>query len=384
MQLKVLQRISELTPHQWEQLQLEGNPFLSPEFLNALEDTGVIGGKTGWHPCHLLLEDEQGVAALMPTYFKHHSYGEYVFDWSWADAYERHGLAYYPKLVSAIPYTPSEGPRILLRHNCSVEQVMPLFLSGVQQLAQQYQLSSWHLLFPNAHSYQTGLEQGLFGRISCQYHWQNHDGWQNFEQFLSCFSAKKRKNVRQERRKVTDQGICLQRILGADITPDQLNHFYQCYQMTYQQRGRQGYLNKAFFQRLLAQMPEKILLVQASTTAQSQNIPIAAALFFYDQHRLYGRYWGSRVDVDCLHFEVCYYQGIEFCLEQGLTHFDPGTQGEHKIARGFSPYITYSNHWIANPAFAQAIEQFLAEEQSQVQSYAEAISLTTPFRKQLH
>ncbi|OPX57101.1 hypothetical protein SAMN02745127_02030 [Oceanospirillum multiglobuliferum] len=382
MQLRVLQQLSELSPSQWSQLQLTGNPFLNPVFLTALEHTSVVGGDTGWQPCHLLLEDAQGIAALMPTYVKYHSYGEYVFDWVWAEAYESQHLEYYPKLVSAIPYTPSEGSRVLLRIDYSFEQVLPHFLAGIQQLVRQYKLSSWHLLFPDQHSYQQGLKQNLLGRTSCQYHWQNTEGWQDFEQFLNSFSAKKRKNVRQERRKIVDQGIKLRRVRGAEISQSQLRHFYQCYQTTYQQRGRQGYLNMDFFQYLVEQMPEKIMLVEAYIKDElEQNCSIAAALFFYDQSRLYGRYWGSRADVDCLHFEVCYYQGIEFCLEQGLTHFDPGTQGEHKVARGFSPYLTHSNHWIAEPLFSQTIQQWLKSEQQQIEAYAQAIDLKTPFRK---
>lgn len=380
MQLRIVETIAALSPLQWQQLATGDNPFLNPAFLRALEESGVVGKETGWQPCHFVLEGDQGVIAFMPTYLKYHSYGEYVFDWAWADAYEQQGLNYYPKLVSAIPFTPSEGARILLHPNYTLEQVLPYLVDGVQQLAAQHHLSSWHLLFPNPQSYQQGLQCGLLGRISCQYHWHNDKNWQDFDQFLESFSAKKRKNVRQERRKVASQGVQLRRVLGADISDEQLQHFYQCYQITYRQRGRQGYLNQHFFQLLKDYMPEQLMLVEAIS---AEGEAIAAALFFYDHERLYGRYWGSKVEIDCLHFETCYYQGIEFCLEQGLGHFDPGTQGEHKIARGFSPHFTYSLHWIAEPLFAKAITHFLNNESAQVEAYAKAITEKTPFKKQI-
>lgn len=383
MQASFISSLNDISPAQWASLGCNGNPFMKREFLLALEECGITTSKSGWQPMHLMLTDSQGLAAFVPLYLKNHSYGEYVFDWSWADAWERYGLAYYPKLVSAVPYTPSQSSRILLRQGISLNTVSERIVQAIRQKADQEGASSWHLLFPTEEENQAIEKTGCLTRLNCQFHWFNRGKWQDFDQFLDSFSAKKRKNVRQERKKIARQHLSLRRVAGADITETELEHFYHCYHITYLQRGRQGYLNKSFFERLLQSMPEQMMLVIAEQTAETQSspVPVAAALFFYDDHTLYGRYWGSKVDADCLHFEACYYQGIEFCLEKGLQHFDPGTQGEHKISRGFIPTMTWSSHWVAEAGFQPALEQFVQDEAEQTRHYAEQARTLLPYKE---
>lgn len=379
MEIKFIDRISQITDQQWQQLDKgNNNPFTNKAFLQALEDSGAASKQGGWQPHHLIIKDKNQLVAFMPLYLKTHSYGEYVFDWSWAEAYQRYGLAYYPKLVSAIPYTPSQGQRLLIKNGYQKADLFALILPTIKKEASALGASSWHLLFPQQEEQALLAEQNLHTRLSCQFHWLNTQNWQSFDDFLSSFSSKKRKNVRQERRKVAEQGFSLERIEGSEITPEQLEHFYQCYQITYLRRGRQAYLSQAFFQQLLEQMPEQIMLVIAKDDA-SQAL-VAAALFFHDSNSLYGRYWGSKVEADSLHFEACYYQGIEYCLEKDLKHFDPGTQGEHKISRGFQPKPTFSMHWLAEAGFDNAIKNFVEEEAKQVKQYAEQASKQLPFK----
>ncbi|OOV87731.1 GNAT family N-acetyltransferase [Oceanospirillum linum] len=379
MKIRFIDQISQISDPHWQQLNNhDNNPFIGKAFLQALETSGAASEKGGWKPHHLIAESGDDLIAFMPLYLKTHSYGEYVFDWSWAEAYQRYGLAYYPKLVTAIPYTPSQGERLLVADGVQKSDLIPLIVDSVKAEATRLGASGWHLLFPREDKHQLQAGQQLHTRLTCQFHWFNTDNWQNFDQFLASFNAKKRKNVRQERRKVVQQGLTLERLEGADITPEQLEHFYHCYQITYMQRGQKGYLNRTFFQQLVETMPEQIMLVIARHTADT---PVAAALFFHDSASLYGRYWGSKVEADSLHFEACYYQGIEYCLEKGLDHFDPGTQGEHKISRGFRPIITESHHWLAEPEFDAAIRDFVQEEARHVQLYAEQAREMLPFKE---
>ncbi|WP_417594879.1 GNAT family N-acetyltransferase [Oceanospirillum sp.] len=379
MKIRFIDQISQISEAHWQQLNNhDNNPFIGKAFLQALETSGAASEKSGWKPHHLIAESGDNLIAFMPLYIKTHSYGEYVFDWSWAEAYQRYGLAYYPKLVTAIPYTPSQGERLLVADDVQKSDLLPLIAGALKAEATRLGASSWHLLFPQEDEHQLLADQQLHARLTCQFHWFNTDNWQNFDQFLASFSSKKRKNVKQERRKVVQQGLTLERLEGADITSEQLEHFYHCYQITYLQRGQKGYLNRTFFQQLVETMPEQIMLVIARHTADT---PVAAALFFHDNTRLYGRYWGSKVEADSLHFEACYYQGIEYCLEKGLDHFDPGTQGEHKISRGFRPIITASHHWLAEPEFDAAIRDFVQEEAEHVQQYAEQAREMLPFKE---
>ncbi len=342
-------------------------------FLQALEASGSVSAEAGWQPLHLEVIQGDTCVLVMPLYLKSHSWGEYVFDWAWADAYERNGLAYYPKLLNAIPFTPASGPR----YGTSLPETQALALVPelLEQVMQQTQASSWHCLFPPPDMIKHA-NSPVLARLGCQYHWFNRD-YRDFDDFLSRFNARKRKAVKRERRKVEQQGIQLQRLSGAQIQPSQLDQFYHFYQSTYLKRGRRGYLSADFFHRLHQSMPEQMLLVQA----ERDGLAIAGALYFIGEDSLYGRYWGCNADYDSLHFEACYYQGIEYCIEHGLKRFDPGAQGEHKIQRGFEPTQTWSLHRIADPRFERAIEEFLEEERDLMEQQIAELTTWLPFRQ---
>ncbi len=368
---RFINSLSEVGAEQWNALLTSDYPFLRHEFLWALEHSGATSRRSGWEPSHLLVERNGELIGHLPLYSKYHSYGEYVFDWAWADAWQRNGLAYYPKLLSAIPFTPATGPRLTLSE--------PAALADVCQFLKDHcetSVSSLHVLFTSDEEDRGWGQQGLARRLAPQYHWFNR-GFDNFDDFLATFSSRKRKSLKRERRLVADQGVTLQRIAGPDITPELWRHFYHCYQMTYAKRsGHGGYLNQAFFEQIGDTLPQHLLMV----VARREGEPIAAALNFRDSTTLYGRYWGCLEEVECLHFEACYYQGIEYCVEQGLQRFDPGAQGEHKIQRGFDPVETRSRHWIVDPRFREAIERFLAQETPAIHAYLDDARQLLPFK----
>lgn len=375
MQYRFIQHINDIDAEQWNQVCGTTYPFLRHEFLAALENSGSLGEDRGWQPHHLLVEDGESLLAVLPLYLKTHSYGEYVFDWSWADAYHRHGYEYYPKLLSAIPFTPATGPR--LAHQLDDEsQLITVVNTALQTLAKTIHASSWHLLFPCNEALPALSQLDADLRIGCQYHWFNRD-YQNFDDFLARFSSRKRKVVRKERASITQQNITLKRLCGEAITADDWTFFYHCYQLTYAKRsGHGGYLTQAFFEQLHQNMPEQVLLVMAYENDQA----IACALYLFDDETLYGRYWGCVSERDCLHFEACYYQGIEFCIERGLSKFDAGAQGEHKIQRGFEPVITYSLHWLQHGAFREAVRDFLKAETEGIKAYQQEAAGKLPFK----
>ncbi len=368
--------IADIDAQVWDALAGGASPFLRHAFLHALEATGCATKATGWEPQHLLVRQEGRPVAALPLYLKRHSWGEYVFDWSWAEAYRRHGMAYYPKLVTSVPFTPSSGPRLLLGQGTDHAALTQAIVAAVLARAQARGVSSWHVLFPTPGEHALLNAAGLRPRIGCQYHWYNR-GYADFEDFLATFNSRKRKNLRKERAAVHGAGIRFEHLDGNAITPALWQIFHGFYQNTYEVRGQQGYLSLAFFEALGRAMPENLLLV----LALHDDTPIAAALSLRDDTTLYGRYWGSRDDYQFLHFETCYYQGIEHCIAHGLQHFDSGAQGEHKIQRGFEPIITYSNHWIADPRFDAAIGDFLLREAEHVQQYRGQAAELTPFRK---
>lgn len=329
----------------------------------------MIGGDSGWQAQQLCLDQR----IWLPAYAKTHSWGEYVFDWAWARAYQQYGLAYYPKLILAAPYTPSTGPRLL---GATSSADAKLVVEALKTYCHRQSLSSFHILFPREVEQRWLDECGLLKRTDVQFHWHNNN-YRDFADFLDRFTSRKRKNVRKERLRIAQQNIQLRTIEGADVSSKELHYFYQFYHATYLKRGRQGYLNKAFFSTLLAIMPEQIVLI----LAEQETTPIAAALFFKDKGCLYGRYWGCIDEYNNLHFETCYYQGIEYCIAHGLQRFDPGTQGEHKLARGFEPTYTHSYHWLAQSEFFAAVAQFCDDERRSVDEYFHSATCTLPFKE---
>jgi predicted N-acyltransferase len=318
----------------------------------------------------------------MPLYVKSHSHGEFVFDWAWAEAYARHGLDYYPKLLTAIPYSPVTGPRIGLRAGEAKADLLAEIFAQLRQLCDAGNCSGWHLLFPEAGleaSLETLSGAGLLRRTDVQFQWHNRN-FDGFEDFLASLRSSRRKNLKRERRKVRRAGAVVSRVAGGQISDAQWDGFYRCYRQTYLKRsGHPGYLNRKFFQMLRATMAEQLMLV----VAERDGHMLASALFLFDDRTLYGRYWGALEQVDCLHFECCFYQGIEFCIERGLEVFDPGTQGEHKLVRGFKPVETASFHWISDPRFRAAIGEYLEREQQGVRLYREQARSLLPFRRDL-
>ncbi len=360
----------------WNALRGTGFPFLRHEFLRALESSGSVGEGTGWQPQHLLLMEGERLLAAMPCYAKTHSYGEYVFDWSWADAYARHRVPYYPKLLSAVPFTPATGPRVLLAEGVELRDALAAFIPALREACER-RYSSWHLLFPEPELAAACAQPGLLRRIGVQYHWQNR-GFAGFDDFLARFASRKRKQLKKERRQVAEQGLEIRRLRGAQIDEAMWERFFVFYQMTYARRsGHGGYLSREFFHALGAALPDNLLLVVALRDGE----PVAGALNLIGEDTLYGRYWGCIEDYAQLHFELCYYQGIEFCIEQGLARFDAGAQGEHKLARGFEPVITESFHYIAHEGFREAIDDFLQRERASVELYQQEAAQSLPFRK---
>ncbi|WP_350354869.1 GNAT family N-acetyltransferase [Shewanella spartinae] len=407
------------------------NPFCRYEYLHALELSGCVGEQTGWRPMHLVVseagqigENNQGdesqldpnkVLAVMPLYLKGHSYGEYVFDWAWAQAYECHGLEYYPKLVNAIPFTPVTGSRIGFRVDLSEAQKAGLIGKigeHLDLLTKACSASSWHSLFLLEHERLPLVSQGYLERLGTQFHWFNK-GYQSFDDFLSNLTSRRRKSILKERRAIVNAGLKFRFIDGVDITEDELTHFVHCYQRTYYKRsGHQGYLNAAFFSAIVKNMADNVRLLmvecpqanklqaQAVSEAESEarsevgskaekeaesaqeSEPIAAALYFVGGDCLYGRYWGALEEIEGLHFETCYYQGIEYAIAQGLKKFDAGAQGEHKVLRGFEPIPTYSVHEILHSDFRRAIADFIEQEARAVKIYMSELEAILPFKRE--
>ena len=372
---RVLSSLAEAGQDAWDalvRLQPEANPFLSYAFLDAMHESGSASEDTGWQPQYLTIWQGDTLAAALPMYAKFHSYGEYVFDWAWADAYRRNGHEYYPKLLSAIPFTPVTGARLMAR----TEDARAALVKALLDVQQASALSSTHILYPPADQALQLETAGFMLRSGVQFHWQN-TGYANFEQFLDTLDQKKRKNIRAERRKVRDAGIVLREIRGNDAREEDWQFFKRCYDHTYQAHYSSPYLNLDFFLRIGQSMPENILMV----IAEREGKPIASSLLIHDEKRLYGRYWGAIEQHPCLHFETAYYQPLEFCISEKISSFEGGAQGEHKMARGFLPQKTWSAHWLAHPGFADAVERFLAQEGQGIAAYMDELNDRNPFRK---
>ncbi len=378
MEVKQIHSMAQVDCTVWNRLAGDAYPFLRHEFLSALEQSGSVSEQTGWEPAHLLVTEADELVAFMPLYLKRHSWGEYVFDHQWAQAYQQQGVDYYPKWLTAIPLTPCQGERIVFAEAVNPVEVMQVLLDFIKQLSDKLGISSWHCLFPVEQQAELLRSLGLSLREGVQFHWFNR-GYGDFNDFLQTLNAGKRKMLKRERRRVSEQGVSLLRIAGPDVSEVQWRAFFQFYTMTYLKRGSQPYLNPAFFQQIAATMGEQLLLVLA---VKDDNY-IAAALSFVGADTLYGRYWGCHEEYNSLHFEVCYYQGLDYCIEHGLKRFDSGAQGEHKIARGFEPITTYSAHWIKDARFAKSIEHFLVREQQAIRLYKQDAASYLPFKQSL-
>jgi predicted N-acyltransferase len=370
MKTEFLNSIDKIDESTWQALTHSHSPFINYDFFKALENSQSVCGKQGWQPHHLLLSKSDNIQAILPLYIKQHSWGEYVFDWAWAEAYEKHNEPYYPKLVATIPFTPIFSPK-LMTNEVELSQVF----SVLTEHCLTNKLSSWHILYTEALPKKLLEQNNVFQRNTVQFHWHNHQ-YHDFNHFLSTFTARKRKNVKKERSSIAQQNITVRQILGKDITAEELSFFYLTYQLTYLKRGHSPHLTADFFTSVLKSLPDNILLVIASIDSED----IACAWFFFDEHQLYGRYWGCTKTYNNLHFELCYYQGIEFCIEHDLQLFNPGAQGEHKIQRGFEPVLTHSYHWIRHIEFRRAIQDFCLQEQQQMQQYLTHCQQFLPFK----
>ena len=377
--IRVFDNPAALDEHQWNALlneQASSTPFMRHEYLVAMHASASATGATGWLPQFLALVRGEVLVAACPLYLKDHSYGEYVFDWAWADAYQRHGLPYYPKLLCAVPFTPVPGPRLLARDEASRR----LLLRATRQLAHDTKLSSAHLLFLDEADAQAARSEGWMMRSTVQFHWHNRkpEPYADFAQFLATLQREKRKKIQQERRRVADAGVTLTTLVGTDIGQADWDYFYRCYCQTYREHHSTPYLTRAFFAQMASAMPQNWLLF----TAWREGERIAASLICIDPDRktAFGRYWGATEHIPCLHFEACYYQPLAWCIANGYACFEGGAQGEHKMARGLLPVQTWSAHWLAHPQFAQAVSDFLEREGAGVANYIDELNERLPFK----
>jgi len=367
--------IHELRAAEWNALGAADNPFTRYEFLAALERSRSVGGGTGWEPRYLTLRDARGLAAAAAAFVKTHSFGEFVFDFGWARGYERLGRRYYPKLTLAAPFTPATGPRLLVRADLDREQFAGRLLAELERYAVSHGLSGVHALFLDEAARGACAGRGWLLRRDCQFHWTNR-GYTSFEQYLASFTAEKRKKARRERRRVEEAGVHFETRLGGDLDEALLDRIYALHRDTFLRHGNEPYLTRAFFSEATRSMPESLMV----KLAMRGRTLVAAAVFFSSARTLFGRYWGAAADYHSLHFEACYHQGIEFCIEQRIERFEPGTQGEHKVSRGFEPAITWSAHYIADHHFRAAIGEYLEREGAAVEAYALEVQGHVPFR----
>ena len=374
-QVTVNDSIGNVSADEWNRLVGVDYPFLRHEFLLAAEHSGSVSPDAGWHPCHLCMYDDTNkLRAALPLYKKDHSWGEFVFDWAWARAYEQAGLQYYPKLVSAVPFTPAPSRRLLLRDQQDQQAAFALIEAAIA-LANDTDCSSLHVLFPDSADLPLLREAGLQMRKDCQFHWHNNN-YTNFDDFLATFNSAKRKKTRRERRRVAEAGVTFRRLRGGDLDAGMWQIVYRLISMTFMRRGSLPYFSLDFFIKISRSLPDNILVI----LAEQQNDPIAAAVFFESERVLYGRYWGSDAHYDALHFETCYYQGIDYCIDSGKELFEPGTQGEHKISRGFVPVSTWSAHWLKQPEFFSAIGDYVDAERRHVERYMQAVDSHSPYK----
>ncbi len=378
--IKIIKSLSEVSPEAWDACAGTDNPFVRHAFLSALEDSGSATGETGWLGQHLVIEDPAGsIAACAPLYLKNHSYGEYVFDWGWADAYERAGRRYYPKLQCAVPFTPVTGPRLLVNQALPDGQRREMrlaLIAGMAQLAQNLSVSSLHVTFPTEDEWEAFGSAGYLQRIGQQFHWENK-GFKTFDDFLGELSSRKRKNIKKERRAVHDAGLDIRVLEGAGITEAHWDAFFQFYMDTTDKKWGQAYLTRRFFSLLGERLDRAVVLI----VVEKDGRPVAGALNLRGGDTLYGRNWGCVADYKFLHFEACYYQAIDYAIAHGLKWVEAGAQGPHKVQRGYLPRRTFSAHWIADKGFRDAVSGFLNDESRGIEREMSAYGAFSPFKK---
>ena len=379
LRLEIHQSLTEIDATQWNTLGEADYPFTRHEFLLALEQNHCLL-EFGWQPVYFCLYDKDQLIAAIPNFIKSNSYGELVFDHSWAQAYERSGRAYYPKLVSAIPYTPATGPRFLIHpeHQSQQNPLKSALINVIKSFCDQHGFSGWHLLFERESEIKSLDKEGLLYRHDCQFHWFNHD-YSSFDDFLSRLTSRKRKNIRKERAQVGHHDLTIKQLYGDELTPQQWTRVHQLYAGIFERKNGTATLSESFFQTIGPALKQRVLVVLAFR----QDEIIAASVFFVSDHTLFGRVWGCDEYYQHLHFECCYYQGIDFCIRQGLNKFDPGAQGEHKISRGFVPTKTCSAHWLADNEFHLMISRFLQQEDQYIEQYCQEVARQSPYRKDL-
>ena len=375
---RVVENVANIPASTWETLSGIDNPFISYPFLLALEETGCATNEAGWLPHHLVVEEANGeIVAIAPLYLKSHSQGEFVFDHGWAHAWERAGGRYYPKMQVAAPFSPVTGPRLLAGNGPNSDDARLTLLRALETVCEKLGLSSVHVTFCTKHEHELMGMAGWIQRVGRQFHWQNRD-YTTFNDFLGALTSRKRKMIRKERQKVADQGITVRPLTGDEIRPEQWDAFYQFYVDTYDRKWGYPYLNRAFFEAAQNRLGDRIVLVMADY----EGLPVAGALNLRGSDALYGRNWGCLGDFRFLHFEACYYQAIEYAIEHGLHTVEAGTQGPHKIQRGYEPVQTYSGHYIPNESFRDAVERFCRDEEREVDWEMEAYAENLPYRQE--
>jgi uncharacterized protein len=375
MRINISTSITDIESAAWDALDAGGSPFLRHAFLASLENSGCVGAGTGWQPAPITLHDEHGLAAAAPAYIKSHSFGEFVFDFSWAQAYAQHGLAYYPKLVIGVPFTPASGARLLIRPGVDATKARSVLIESIRHFAEARNFSSIHALFVADDDRVAFANHGWLARHDVQFHWHNA-GYRDFDHYLESFTAEKRKKARRERRRVAEDGVTFETLLGTSLDRAALDEIHDLHRDTFLRHGHEPYLTPRFFRAMPEALGDRFMVKRAKCRGET----VAAAVFFWSGEALYGRYWGARGEHHSLHFETCYHQGIDFCIERGIGRFEPGTQGEHKVSRGFVPAHTWSMHWIVDSRFRAAIGEFLAREGAHMDEYAREIDTHVPYR----
>lgn len=377
VEIRIVTSLKHIPADQWDACAGNDNPTVSHAFLSSMEDSGSVTPKTGWQPQHLCVFDHEGkLTAAVPLYLKNHSYGEYVFDWGWADAYERAGGDYYPKLQCSVPFTPVTGPRMLLRPDADPE-LLDVLARGMMQVCHQNAISSVHVAFLTGQQWRHLGNHDWLMRTGEQFHWHNQ-GYRSFDEFLSALSSRKRKNIRKERARVAETGLVIRSLTGDDLTEDVWDAFYGFYRDTSGRKWGQAYLTRSFFSLISERMAEKIVMIVAC----ADGVPVAAALNLLGTGALFGRNWGCSGDHRFLHFELCYYRAIDYAIAHGLSRVEAGAQGPHKLQRGYLPVHTYSAHWIRDAGLRDAIGNYLKSERAQIDGEIRFLETHSPFRKQ--